>query len=79
MGLLSLGKLDKGAAASPENYITRNERWFNHKQKNPLKEEVNGGIEYLYFWHDILIQVRYKHGSDEAVACYWMLGFVTKN
>ena len=37
MELLSLGKLDKGATASVEKYKSRNETWFNQKQKNPSK------------------------------------------
>ena len=78
MELLSPGKLDKGATASAEKYKSRNERWFNQKQKNPLKEEVTDGIEDLYIKCNSLIQVRCKRGSDETVECYRVLDFLTK-
>ena len=78
MELLSLGKLDKGATASAEKYKSRNERWFNQKQKKPSKEEVTDGIEYLYIWRDSLVQVRYRRGSAETVECYRVLAFFTK-
>ena len=58
MELLSLGKLDKGATASVAKYKSMNERWFNHKQKKPSKEEVTDGIENIYIWRGSLIQVR---------------------
>ena len=76
--LLSIGKLDKGATASAENYKSRNERWFNQKQKNPSKDDVTDGIEDLYIQCGRLIQVRCKRGSADTVECYRVLDFFTK-
>ena len=78
MELISLGKLDKGETASSEKYKSRNERWFNQKQKNPSKEEITDGIEYIYIQRDSLIQVRCKCGIAEMVECYQVLDFFTK-
>ena len=44
MELLSLGKLYKVATSSAKKYKPRNERWFNQKQENQSKEEVNNWI-----------------------------------
>eukprot|EP00957_Ditylum_brightwellii_P131075 9997870-Ditylum_brightwellii.AAC.1 len=37
MELLFLGKLDKGATTPALKFMSRNKRWFNKKQKKPLK------------------------------------------
>eukprot|EP00957_Ditylum_brightwellii_P082176 6248582-Ditylum_brightwellii.AAC.1 len=78
MELLSLGKLDKGATTSTTKFMLRNERWFNRKQKKPLKEgskDVNNG---LYIQHDSLIQVKCKCGSVKTVEFYHVLALFTK-
>eukprot|EP00957_Ditylum_brightwellii_P138429 10551205-Ditylum_brightwellii.AAC.1 len=78
MELLSLGKLDKGATTSVTNFMPMNERWFNKKQKKPLKggpKDVNNG---LYIQCDSLIQVKCKCGRFETVEFYRVLALFTK-
>eukprot|EP00957_Ditylum_brightwellii_P097227 7404948-Ditylum_brightwellii.AAC.1 len=78
MELISLGKMDKGAISSATKFMSRNERWFNQKQKKLLKEgskDVNNG---LYIQHDSLAQVKYKHKSVEIIEFYHVLAFFTK-
>ena len=55
-----------------------NERWFNQNWNKPYKEEVTDGVEDLFIWRNILIQVRCKSGLSETVKCYQVLAFFTK-
>eukprot|EP00957_Ditylum_brightwellii_P023603 1781534-Ditylum_brightwellii.AAC.1 len=78
MELLSLGKLDKGAATSASKVMLRNEMWFNKKQKKPLKKEPKDVNNGFYIQPDSLIQVKCKHRSFATVEFYHVLAFFTK-
>ena len=54
MELLSLGKLDKGTTPSAEKLKSRNESWFNQKQKKPSKEGVTDRNKDLYIQRNSL-------------------------